>query len=164
MRALELCKELQSTLVLAGKAVSPPAEVVVWDQGSPRCVPLAQAVSAVRDVEKALEELDFQRALQLRGPCFRNALDKFLALGNIPTANGPYAAHEIAKAKVSKRIGFLHMGGVSPGMNDAFRSTLKWGALRGHSMFGVRNGFDGLCEGQVHLPSSNFATFWSHFF
>lgn len=45
------------------------------------------------------------------------------------------------------RFGVLTSGGDSPGMNAAIRSLVKAGVARGHTVLGVRNGYEGLLAG-----------------
>ncbi|MCA9569271.1 MAG: 6-phosphofructokinase [Myxococcales bacterium] len=42
------------------------------------------------------------------------------------------------------RIGVLTSGGDAPGMNAAIRAVVKAGIARGHTVLGVRNGYEGL--------------------
>ncbi|MBX2797994.1 MAG: 6-phosphofructokinase [Myxococcales bacterium] len=46
------------------------------------------------------------------------------------------------------RIGVLTSGGDAPGMNAAIRSVVKAAVARGHTAVGIRNGYEGLLEGQ----------------
>ena len=48
-----------------------------------------------------------------------------------------------------KRIAVLTSGGDSPGMNPAIRSITRTGLHKGLEIFGVRNGYQGLVDGEV---------------
>lgn len=48
-----------------------------------------------------------------------------------------------------KRIAVLTSGGDAPGMNAATRAVVRFGALAGCEMFGVRRGYTGLLDGQL---------------
>jgi 6-phosphofructokinase 1 len=48
-----------------------------------------------------------------------------------------------------KRVAVLTSGGDAPGMNAAIRAVVRSGALRGFEMFGIRNGYAGLMEGDL---------------
>jgi 6-phosphofructokinase 1 len=50
---------------------------------------------------------------------------------------------------VMKRIAVLTSGGDAPGMNAAIRAVVRTGLDKGWDVFGVRNGFGGLVEGQI---------------
>lgn len=47
------------------------------------------------------------------------------------------------------RIGVLTSGGDAPGMNAAVRTVAIVGIARGHEVFGVRNGYEGLLAGDL---------------
>jgi 6-phosphofructokinase 1 len=47
------------------------------------------------------------------------------------------------------RIGVLTSGGDAPGMNAAIRSVVKSAIARGHTVMGVRNGYEGLLAGDT---------------
>jgi 6-phosphofructokinase 1 len=48
-----------------------------------------------------------------------------------------------------KKIAFLTSGGDAPGMNAAIRAVVRTGIDKGWEVFGVRNGYAGLVEGQI---------------
>lgn len=48
-----------------------------------------------------------------------------------------------------KRIGLLTSGGDAPGMNAAIRSVVRCGSFCGVKTLGIRNGFQGLIEGEI---------------
>lgn len=51
-----------------------------------------------------------------------------------------------------KRIGILTSGGDAPGMNAAIRATVRKSIFHGVEVFGVKNGYQGLMEGNfVHM-------------
>src|SRR5262245_29031397 len=47
------------------------------------------------------------------------------------------------------RIAILTSGGDAPGMNEAIRAATLAGASRGHSVLGIRRGYQGLLEGDA---------------
>lgn len=48
-----------------------------------------------------------------------------------------------------KRVAVLTSGGDAPGMNAAIRSAVRTGLSKGWEMFGIRQGFQGLIEGNI---------------
>lgn len=48
-----------------------------------------------------------------------------------------------------KRVAVLTSGGDAPGMNAAIRAVTRTAVFHGLEVFGVRNGFDGLLDGQI---------------
>ena len=57
--------------------------------------------------------------------------------------------HEPAPGQRRLRIAVMHGGGPAPGMNTAVRAAVRLGTDHGHIMFGVRNSFRGLIDGEV---------------
>jgi len=49
-----------------------------------------------------------------------------------------------------KKIGVLTSGGDAPGMNAAVRSVVRTAVYKGMEVFGVRRGFSGLINGDIH--------------
>ena len=49
----------------------------------------------------------------------------------------------------SRKIAVLTSGGDAPGMNAAIRAVVRTGLAKGWEVFGVRNGYAGLCEGRM---------------
>jgi 6-phosphofructokinase 1 len=49
------------------------------------------------------------------------------------------------------RIGVLCSGGDSPGMNACVRAVVRSGILGGHEVIGIRRGYQGLLEKEVHV-------------
>lgn len=49
-----------------------------------------------------------------------------------------------------KNIGILTSGGDSPGMNAAIRAVVRTGIYHGVNVFGIRRGYQGMIEGDIH--------------
>ena len=49
----------------------------------------------------------------------------------------------------TRKIAILTSGGDAPGMNAAIRAAVRTGIAKGWEMFGVRNGYAGLVDGQI---------------
>ena len=50
-----------------------------------------------------------------------------------------------------KRIGVLTSGGDAPGMNAAVRAVVRAGIYYGMEVYGIKNGYTGLLDGQMEL-------------
>jgi 6-phosphofructokinase 1 len=57
--------------------------------------------------------------------------------------------HSRAADQKRFRIGVLNAGAPAPGMNTAAKAAIRLGLDQGHIMLGVRNGFEGLANGDV---------------
>ena len=49
------------------------------------------------------------------------------------------------------RIGVLCSGGDAPGMNACVRAVVRRGILGGHEVIGIRRGYQGLLESDLHV-------------
>jgi 6-phosphofructokinase 1 len=70
-----------------------------------------------------------------------------------------------AKTKVKKlsSIGILCSGGDSPGMNCAIRSVVRTAVGMGHDVYGIRRGFIGILEGDIHkMDASSVGNILQH--
>ena len=48
-----------------------------------------------------------------------------------------------------KKIAVLTSGGDSPGMNAAIRAVVRCGLDKGMEVYGIKNGFEGLLDGEI---------------
>ncbi|MCC6130492.1 MAG: 6-phosphofructokinase [Acidobacteria bacterium] len=128
-------------------------ELLDADPDSPPCVlgihenrvhrtPLMECVEKTRSVGLAIREHDYERAMDIRGQSFRSAfrIHKTLvrALPHTPQAG-----------QRRFKLAVIHAGAPAPGMNTAVRAAVRLGIDQGHSIFGIRNGFEGFVEGEV---------------
>ncbi len=104
--------------------------------------PLMKCVEQSKAVGKAIADRDYERALQLRGNSFREALNTLKTLlRSLP--------HEPIEGQKRLRLAVLNSGAPAPGVNTAIRAAIRIGLDRGHIMLGVNNGFQGLIDGQI---------------
>lgn len=105
-------------------------------------VPLMQCVAETHAVAEAIANHDYERAMELRGSSF---VEAFRTLRTLVKAR-PSQARVVASPL---RLAVLHSGGPAPGMNTAVRAAVRLGIDHGHVMLGVRNGFQGLIDGDI---------------
>jgi 6-phosphofructokinase 1 len=104
--------------------------------------PLMECVEQTRAVAKAIQEHDYDKAMNLRGSSFVEAFDTLRTmLRALP--------HTPQPGKKRLRLAVIHSGSPAPGMNAAVRAAVRIGIDKGHVMLGVRNGFYGLMAGTV---------------
>jgi 6-phosphofructokinase 1 len=104
--------------------------------------PLMKCVEETRLVAEAIEQHDYERAMDLRGGSFKAAFRTLRTLlRSLP--------HEPLAGQKRLRLAVLNAGAPAPGMNTAVRAAVRIGLDRGHIMLGVANGFKGLIEGQI---------------
>ena len=105
--------------------------------------PLQECLTQTQAAATAITTCDYDTAMQLRGKNYQEAfrtLRTFVrALPRTPTLG-------------QKRLRFavVHAGAPAPGMNTAARAAVRLGIDNGHIMFGVRSGFQGLINGDIH--------------
>ncbi len=106
-------------------------------------VPLMACVTDTRAVAEAITSHTYERAMALRGGSFSEALRTFGTLVKSQPPKGHSAPRPL-------RLAVLHSGGPSPGMNTAVRVAVRLCIDQGHVMLGVRSGFQGLIDGDIH--------------
>ena len=104
--------------------------------------PLMECVDKTRAVAEAIAAKDYEKAMSLRSTSFKDA---FNTLKTIVRA----LPHSPAADQKRFRIGVLNAGAPAPGMNTAAKAAIRLGLDQGHIMLGVKNGFEGLAEGEV---------------
>ncbi|TBU48824.1 6-phosphofructokinase [Dichomitus squalens] len=109
-------------------------------------VPLMDAVKMTREVADAINEKDFERAMSLRDPEFRETLDGFFATSVLESE--PRLPHHLRM-----RIAIMHVGAPAGGMNAATRAAVRYCIRQGHKPFAIHNGFVGLLDDNIHQLS-----------
>ncbi|KAI0787640.1 6-phosphofructokinase [Fomes fomentarius] len=106
-------------------------------------VPLMEAVKQTREVAQAIAEKDFEKAMSLRDPEFRETLDGFYATSILESE--PKLPHYLRM-----RVAIMHVGAPAGGMNAATRAAVHYCIRQGHKPFAIHNGFIGLLDDNVH--------------
>jgi 6-phosphofructokinase 1 len=105
--------------------------------------PLMECVAKTHQVAEVISDHDYKRAMEMRGGSFSEA---FRTLRTLMRA----APHPPAPGQRQLRLGVMNCSGPAPGMNTAVRAAVRLGIDGGHTMLAVRNGFQGLIDGDVH--------------
>lgn len=104
--------------------------------------PLMQCVEQTRAIAAAIEEHDYEHAMELRGSSFQETFRTLRTLlRSLP--------HPPAPDQKPLRFAVMNCGAPAPGMNTAVRAAVRLGLDRGHVMLGIPNGFKGFIEGQT---------------
>ena len=105
-------------------------------------IPLGECVADSRRINEALAAREFDRALELRGASFNDALRTFnTLLRALP--------HPPREGQRRLRLGIMHAGASAPGMNAAVRAAVRLATDDGHVALGIRRGFPGLAAGEL---------------
>ncbi len=105
-------------------------------------VSLPKCLEKTHAQKQAVRENDAGTAMDLRGGSFRDAYATFWTLAQAlprPPQDGQRRL----------RLAVLNASGPAPGMNTATRAAIRLGLDMGHVMLGVRDGFQGLVEGDI---------------
>lgn len=105
-------------------------------------LPLMECVNTNQAINQAIRDCDFAKAMELRGPFFR---DSFRTLRTLVRA----VPHPPADGQRQLRIGIMNAGGPAPGMNAGVRAAVRIALDKGHIPLGIRRGFRGLVNGDV---------------
>lgn len=104
--------------------------------------PLTECLDKTRQAAEAVKNLEFDKAMALRGRGFQEAFQTIRTLVRaLPRTSNT--------AQKRLRIAVMNAGAPSPGMNTAVRAAVRLGIDRGHHMLGVYNGFRGLAKDEI---------------
>ncbi|NWG08199.1 MAG: 6-phosphofructokinase [Chloroflexi bacterium] len=127
--------------ILSAKPEDEPVVIGIRNNRMTR-LPLMESVRKTQAVAEAINAKDYERAMSLRSSSFRDAFNTFKTMVRA-------LPHPIDPAKKRFRIAVLNAGAPAPGMNTAGRAAIRLGLDMGHIMLGVRNGFEGLIDGDM---------------
>jgi 6-phosphofructokinase 1 len=103
---------------------------------------LMECVAQTQQVAELITAQDCDKAMAMRGGSFSESfriLHTLLRVQPRPPEPG----------QKQLRLAVLHSGGLAPGMNTAVRVAVRLGMDSGHTMLAVKNGFEGLIDGDV---------------
>ncbi|RME70453.1 MAG: 6-phosphofructokinase [Chloroflexi bacterium] len=104
--------------------------------------PLMECVEQTHAVADKIAAGQFDQAMEMRGPSFKDAFRTFRTLVRA-------LPHPPTPGQKRFRFAVLNAGAPSPGMNTATRAAVRLGIDKGHIMLGVHNGFQGLIDGEI---------------
>jgi 6-phosphofructokinase 1 len=110
--------------------------------------PLMEAVKMTKAVATAIEERDFEKAMSLRDSSFEEAHHQFLAISTEDDGS-----KTLPKSQQLK-IGIIHVGAPSAGLNVATRAAALYCLSRGHVPYAGYNGFHGIINDGIFKPLS----------
>ncbi|OTB07457.1 hypothetical protein M426DRAFT_318130 [Hypoxylon sp. CI-4A] len=103
--------------------------------------PLMAAVHETKEVAKAIEAQDFDRAMSLRDTEFSDQYKSYM----MTTTMGLDQDIHLEDNKRMK-IGFINVGAPAGGMNAAIRAGVAYCRSRGHEPLAIHNGFAGFAR------------------
>jgi 6-phosphofructokinase 1 len=123
---------------IAGPDPTPVMIGLVHNQ--PKATPLTEVVSQSQAINAEMDQGNFQRALELRGRSFSDALELVKTLSR---------AEPRAALQDRGRLCLLTGGPDAPGMNAVLRTALRIARNEGQDVVGARFGFAGLARGDI---------------
>jgi len=107
---------------------------------------LLEAVAQTKEVSVAIENKDFERAMQLRDTEFA---EQYQAYHITTAANLPEL---LLPEEKRMRVGIIHVGAPAGGMNAATRAAVAYCIARGHTPVALHNGFPGIIRHHSDEP------------
>jgi 6-phosphofructokinase 1 len=116
--------------------------------------PLMECVEKTRKVAEAVQAKNYEEAMALRGNSFK---ESFRTLRTMVR----WLPHTPRPGQRKFRIAVMNAGAPAPGMNSAVRTAVRLGIDKGHTMLGVRGGFQGLIDGDIAEMNWMSVTGWA---
>jgi 6-phosphofructokinase 1 len=108
--------------------------------------PLMKAVQETKEVAKAVDGKDFDKAMSLRDTEFFDQYKSYLTITNALIDENQLSAEKRMK------IGFINVGAPAGGMNAAVRAAVAYCLSRGHEPVAIHNGFAGFARHHGDTP------------
>ncbi|MBK8490422.1 MAG: 6-phosphofructokinase [Saprospirales bacterium] len=117
-------------------------------------VPLMDCVSKTHEVRKLVANGQYKEAMEMRGYVMEQAYDALkVMIRSLPSQPKP--------GQRRLRIAVMHGGGPAAGMNTAALTAVRLGLDGGHVMLGVKDGFQGLINGQIEEMNWRSVAGWT---
>ncbi|CAG8891907.1 unnamed protein product [Penicillium egyptiacum] len=126
-----------------------PSPVITIRENKIMRTPLMEAVQATKDVTAKIDKKEFDEAMTLRDPEFKEYYNAYLTTA---TQDDPKLVVPEGKRM---RIAIIHVGAPAGGMNQATRAAVAYCLTRGHTPLAIHNGFPGLCRHHADKPVSS---------
>ncbi|XP_042231275.1 ATP-dependent 6-phosphofructokinase-like isoform X4 [Homarus americanus] len=133
-------------------------------------VPLMGCVLKTQAVARAMQDRNWEQAVQMRGRSFARNLETYKMLTRLK----PPKVIEEGKGGLVRQntiwdrdailggfnLGVMHIGAPACGMNAAVRSFVRNCIYRGDTVYGIHDGIDGLVEGNIQEMTWAEVTGW----
>eukprot|EP01137_Pigoraptor_chileana_P010403 Opistho-2@59975 len=107
-------------------------------------VDLVESVKMTQEVPIAIQNCDYERAMHLRGNYFKEDFE-ILKRVNCIECTDPLSLN----GKDPLNFVVLHCGAPAAGMNAAARAAVRIAIYSGHTVYGAKDGFEGLASGNI---------------
>ncbi|KAJ4933372.1 hypothetical protein JOQ06_030203 [Pogonophryne albipinna] len=130
---------VEAVVALMNATPDTPACVIGLSGNQAVRLPLMECVEMTKLVQTAMNEKRFDEAIKLRGGSFENNWNIYKRL----------AFQKPAQYESNFSLAILNVGAPASGMNAAGRSAVRLALAKGHKVYAVHNGFQGLANGNV---------------
>ncbi len=139
--------------VLSAQPDTEPYMIAIRDNKLIR-QPLVECVARTHELNEAIHNCDYEKAMRMRGSGFQEAYRIARALvGAVPP--------EPKSGDKPLRLAILHGGGPSPGMNAAVRAVVRMAVESGYQPLGALRGFRGLINNEIRELDWMSVTGWA---
>ncbi|KAG8230791.1 hypothetical protein J437_LFUL011355, partial [Ladona fulva] len=153
--------------VMALMEATPETEacVVSLDGNQAVRLPLMECVEKTKAVSKALADKQWELAVQLRGRSFARNLETYKMLTRLKPPKSAFdeSGHGIQDTLWGQEgytLAVMHIGAPACGMNAAVRSFVRNCIYRGDTVYGIHDGIEGLCVGNIQPMGWADVTGW----
>lgn len=146
--------------VMALMEATPETEacVVSLDGNQAVRLPLMECVRKTKAVSKAMEDKQWELAVQLRGRSFARNLETYKMLTRLKPPKSAF--DESGKGLEGYTMAVMHIGAPACGMNAAVRSFVRNCIYRGDTVYGIHDGVEGLVAGNIQVMTWSDVTGW----
>lgn len=130
---------VEAVVALMDATPDTPACVIGLSGNQAVRLPLMECVEMTKLVQTTMNEKRFDEAIKLRGGSFENNWNIYKRL----------AFQKPAQYESNFSLAILNVGAPASGMNAAGRSATRLALAKGHKVYAVHNGFQGLANGNV---------------
>ncbi|XP_053666557.1 ATP-dependent 6-phosphofructokinase isoform X2 [Anopheles marshallii] len=132
--------------------------VVSLDGNQAVRVPLMECVQRTKAVAKAMEDKNWELAVQLRGRSFARNLETYKMLTRLKPPKSAF--DEQGRGVGGYTMAVMHIGAPACGMNAAVRSFVRNCIYRGDTVMGIHDGIEGLVAGHIKKMEWSDVTGW----
>ncbi|XP_069969388.1 ATP-dependent 6-phosphofructokinase-like isoform X5 [Penaeus vannamei] len=121
-------------------------------------VPLMACVLKTQAVARAMQDRNWEQAVQMRGRSFARNLETYKMLTRLRPPKPLEGKAGLVRGGFN--LGVMHIGAPACGMNAAVRSFVRNSIYRGDTVYGIHDGVDGLVEGNIQEMTWSEVTGW----
>uniref|UniRef100_A0A240PMF4 ATP-dependent 6-phosphofructokinase n=1 Tax=Anopheles atroparvus TaxID=41427 RepID=A0A240PMF4_ANOAO len=132
--------------------------VVSLDGNQAVRVPLMECVERTKSVAKAMEDKNWELAVNLRGRSFARNLETYKMLTRLKPPKSAF--DEQGRGVGGYTMAVMHIGAPACGMNAAVRSFVRNCIYRGDTVMGIHDGIEGLVAGHIKKMEWSDVTGW----